>query len=170
MVKTAPQYVIQTLSKLLEEEDYLEIDAKKALRSVGYVLLKMPEFNLEYLHDFRKDKSNWTVILPTQKRNTSQNTSQYDYENLRDHGKRLQKSIAHDEESILAPICAWINKYKLNGLQAYKVALLRSKPKCKRQYYHCDTDAVSSLYQKDIKECHLGVVCAPWQNAKLHMK
>ena len=75
-----------------------------------------------------------------------------------------------DKDSILAPIGTWIERYKLNGLAAYKVALLRSKAKCKRQYYHCDTNTVSSLYQKDIKECHLGVVCAPWQNAKLHMK
>ena len=99
-------------------------------------------------------KKRWQLCAPLQEGSTQ-------HYHLRDDGKRLQKSIAHDKDSILAPIGAWIVKYKLNGLEAYKVALLRSKRKCKRQYYHCDTDAVSSLYQKDIKKCHLGVVCAP---------
>ena len=71
----------ETLHRL-KELDYIEIDVRRALKNVGYVLLEMPKFDMKHLNLARDDvKEKWKAILPQKQHNS------------RDHGKRLQKKV-----------------------------------------------------------------------------
>ena len=148
--------------------DYMEIDARRALERVGYVIVKMPDFDMEHLNACRDGKKgtqyNWLPILNQVYRSANK------FYNARNINKRLEKHVVLSEEYIVQQYEKWRDRYNLGQLELYKVALLRSLPGCGRQYYHCDTLSVNTLKDEQFDDYHLGAVCAPWQKAKLHIK
>ena len=136
--------------------DYMEIDVRRALKNVGYVLLEMPKFDMKHLNLARDDvKEKWKVILP-QKRAPGA------------PGKRLQKKVTI---SYIKPQYEeWRDKHNFGKLEIYKIALLRSLSGCERQLYHCDTHELDTFRYKPFDDYYLGAVCAPWKKARMHIK
>ena len=79
--------------------DYMEIDARRALERVGYVIVKMPDFDMEHLNACRDGKKGteykWCPIL--NQVNRASNT----FYNARDLKKRLQKQVVLSQEYIV---------------------------------------------------------------------
>eukprot|EP00943_MAST-04B_sp_MAST-4B-sp1_P002372 g2372.t1 len=128
----------------------------RALERVGYVIVKMPDFDMEHLNACRDGKKgtqyNWLPIL------NQVNRASNKFYNARDLKKRFQKHVILSEEYIVQQYEKWRERYKLGQLQLYKVALLRSLPGCGRQYYHCDTHSVNTLKDEQFDDYHLGAV------------
>lgn len=144
--------------------DYMEIDVRRALKNVGYVLVEMPAFNMEHLNATRDGKEGqWKPIL-------SQGKALNTFYNARDYKKRYQKKVVLSQTHIIPQYNAWRERYNFGKLQIYKVALLRSLPGCGRQYYHCDTHDLDFFEDKPFDDYYLGAVCAPWKAATLHIK
>jgi hypothetical protein len=153
----------------LQKTDYMEINARQALKSVGYVLLPMPKFDLAYLGNCReKDDHRWKPILPQSMK--SQELTDSNFYNARDLGKRLQRNVVIKKEEVRKPYRQWRQRYNLGKLELYRAALLRSMPNCHRQYFHCDTHELDALRDTPFEQYYLGVVCAPFQMARLHIK
>ena len=86
--------------------DYMEIDVRRALKNVGYVLLEMPKFDMKHLNLARDDvKEKWKVILP---------------QNSRDHGKRLQKKVIMSRKYVKRQYEEWRDKHNFGKLEIYK--------------------------------------------------
>ena len=145
--------------------DYMEIDVRRALENVGYVLLEMPKFDMNHLNLARDDvKEKWKAILP-QKR--ARDTFFY---NSRDYGKRLQKKVIMSRKYVKRQYEEWRDKHNFGKLEIYKIALLRSLSGCERQLYHCDTHELDTFRDKLFDDYYLGAVCAPWKKARMHIK
>ena len=152
----------------LQKTDYMEINARQALKSVGYVLLPMPKFDLAYLGNCREKDDQWELILPQSMKSKEGIDSKF--YNDRDCGRRMQRKLVIRREEVRKPYRQWRQRYNLGKLELYKAALLRSMPKCHRQHFHCDTHELDALKDTPFEQYYLGVVCAPFQIARLHIK
>ena len=145
-------------------------DVKRALKEIGYILLPMPVFNEKMLNRTRTSKSNWTAILPD-------NDDSGHFNNRRDCQQRFQMHMTNTKtehgvrlQYMSSAIRTWQATYGLSEWQLTRPALLRSLNGCRRQFFHADTAFVDTYKDIDVDKYYLGVVCCPFEAAKLYIR
>ena len=153
-------------------------DVKRALKEIGYILLPMPEFNETKLNNTRTSKSKWNAILPDNDDSGDPNNDDSDhFNNRRDCNQRFQMHLTDTKKEhgvrlqyVSSAIRTWQATYGLSEWQLKKPALLRSLNGCRRQFFHADTAFVDAYKDIDVDKYYLGVVCCPFEAAKLYIR
>ena len=141
----------------------MDIDVLRAIQDIGYVIVRMPVLDPDRLERKRQQQTGWNPILPTHKFHDKFQR------NHNDNGKRLQKKtkLNRADTSVL---CQWLKKNNLHQHYLTNIALLRSMRGCKRQAFHTDTAEANAYHGRKATKCSLGVVCCPFDKAKLYIK